>query len=289
MRIALVQTISGLEPERITQKWNNETINDGDFKIREKVIIKTDNGLDLGEIIKIEEGEAQTGECPKGSSENNPSCAGCPDKHKGAILRIATVEDSDKYSKKQQEGKALISDAKDETKKSGLPVKVIDVALSFDGGKMTVIFSAPKRVDFRELVKSLSRRFHKSIRMLQIGARDEAEKMGNLGTCGCDLCCKKFLKKLGNISSNFISSQQLYSRGQDRLTGICGRLKCCLAYEEGVYQEASQKFPALGEIVNTPKGKGRVIEWRVVKNAIVIETGEKDRFEVSMDDVQIVQ
>ena len=117
-------------------------------------------------------------------------------------------------------------------------MKIMDAYFSFDGGRIIFLFTAPDRVDFRQIVKDLSKAFHKSIRLHQIGIRQAFGLGGDIGPCGLPLCCKNFLGEIGlsKVSTNLINDQNLSHRGIDRLTGVCGRLKCCLLFEEEMYQ-----------------------------------------------------
>ena len=110
--------------------------------------------------------------------------------------------------------------------------------------------------------------FQKNIRLQQLGVRDEAKINGDIGACGITQCCKTHLRVLGNVSAEQAEVQQISNRGADRLSGICNRLKCCLKYENDLYDELSKKFPAIGKKVKTPSGKGEVTEWHILKQAV---------------------
>jgi len=136
---------------------------------------------------------------------------------------------------------------------------------------MVFSFIADGRVDFRELVKDLSKKYKKKIRLYQLGVRDEAKMCGDIGDCGQVLCCKRFLKRLESINTGFARDQQIAHRGLDKLSGMCGRLKCCLAYEESHYQELISKLPEIGEKVITKNGEGVVIELLPLKSSARIQ------------------
>jgi cell fate regulator YaaT (PSP1 superfamily) len=157
-----------------------------------------------------------------------------------------------------------------------LPMKVIDVNFSFDGSRITFAFIADGRVDFRELVKDLTRHFGRTIRLQQIGIRDEAKIMGDYGHCGKRLCCQGHLKQLTSISSEMAELQQCSHRGSERISGICGRLMCCLAYEQSGYEESRKKFPPLGTRVNVDGKRGTVVGHHILKETVNVEfPGEK--------------
>jgi cell fate regulator YaaT (PSP1 superfamily) len=147
-------------------------------------------------------------------------------------------------------------------------MKVVDAHFSFDGGRLIFPFIADGRVDFRQLVKDLTHHFQKSIRLQQIGIRDEAKITGDFGSCGRQLCCKTHLKSLVSITSELAEVQQIAHRGSERLSGQCGRLRCCLAYEGKNYEELASNLPAIGSTIKTPQGKGEVIGWHTLKQTV---------------------
>jgi cell fate regulator YaaT (PSP1 superfamily) len=156
-------------------------------------------------------------------------------------------------------------------------MKVVDCHCSFDNQRLTFAFIADGRIDFRNLVKELNKHFQKSIRLHQLGVRDEAKIEGDIGSCGLVQCCKSHLKKLGNVTSDYADIQQVAHRGSERLSGVCGRLKCCLAYENEVYQERAKKLPAIGARVSTKHGRGEIIGWHVLKSTVDVRIDpEKD-------------
>jgi cell fate regulator YaaT (PSP1 superfamily) len=117
----------------------------------------------------------------------------------------------------------------------------------------------------------------------QIGVRDEAKVFGDFGPCGRKLCCTCFLNELGNVSTDFAKNQQIAHRGSERLSGLCDRLKCCLRYEEPVYQELSKNFPAIGEKIKTKSGEGIVTDWHVLKGTVDVNIGtEEEKMIVEM-------
>jgi cell fate regulator YaaT (PSP1 superfamily) len=186
----------------------------------------------------------------------------------GEILRIANEKDLAALEKNNQKRREIFSTTKGEIRRLGLLMKLIETKLSLDGGLVTVIFTADERVDFRELVKSLSRIFRRSVRMYQIGSRDEARRIGGCGVCGKELCCLRFPGDLPSISIEMARLQQLAHRGSDRISGICGRLMCCLAYETEQYREMLKGMPEVHAQVKTSQGKGTVLELNVLAGEI---------------------
>ena len=273
MFVISVQVAPWINPYKFIQKRGDFQIKKGEFNIGDKVIIKTSIGGDLGEITKIDEIKENEEEAVRNETSEN------------FILRKASQEDLSKYEERNNEKDKTIKRCEKIIKKTNLPIKIIDVLFAFDGGKMTFAFTSPSRIDFRELVKELVQEFHKSIKMHQVGARQETGLIGDIGSCGRGLCCMSFLKKLGNVSTNLILEQQLTQRGSDRLTGMCGRLKCCLVFEEEMYKELAQKLPAIGTKVKTSEGMGEVVERHVLKQTVVVKVKDT-KIEVEVDKIK---
>lgn len=246
-------------------KIYNFEIGSHNFKIGDSIIIKTETGVEIGKVIGLNENN-----CAKAEEINCPKAI---EKVK-TILRKANLSDLDKIKSREKNRSKDLEICRELIKKHNLPAKLVDIKFSFDGGRITFIFTARERIDFRALVKDLTKVFQKSIRMQQIGVREEAKAMGGIGFCGRELCCLKFLKTLGNISTDFISDQNLNHRGAERLSGPCGRLMCCLAYEEKLYKELSAKLPAMGSKMKTKEGEGRVIGHNVLKQTVKVQAGD---------------
>lgn len=236
------------------------------LKIKDHVIVKTELGTDMGQVVGIKE------------VENYKEI-----KNLKPIIRKANLSDIEKVESREKNKNKTLKICRELIKKHNLPAKLVDVKFSFDGGKITFIFIARERIDFRELVKDLTRTFQKSVRMHQIGVREEAKIMGGVGPCGKELCCLRFLKNLGSISTDFILDQNLTHRGPERLSGPCGRLFCCLAYEERAYKELAAKLPALGSTIKTKRGEGKVIGHNVLKQTVKVHTNKDSIIEVPIE------
>lgn len=236
------------------------------FLVGDFVVVKTDLGVEMGKVVGTKELGVKELEAAK--LEIKP------------IFRKANTADTIKFKEKEIQKKEALSVCKQLIKKYNLPIKLIDAHFSFDGGRLTFAFVSDGRVDFRELVKDLTKTFQKSIRLQQLGIRDEAKISGDVGACGRNLCCQKFKKDLGNISSDLADLQQIAHRGSDRLTGVCGRLMCCLAYEQKNYEEAAKKLPPVGTKVRTDHGRGEVIGWHILKQSVIVKLEEGTIIEV---------
>lgn len=190
------------------------------------------------------------------------------------IIRRATERDIETFAKNEEKKGEMISVCKNEIKRLNLAMKLIDVRISLDGSNVVVLFTADERIDFRELVKNLSQIFHRSVRMHQIGSRDEARRLGGCGVCGRGLCCLRFSGNLPSISIEMARVQQIAHRGSERISGACGRLMCCLSYEACQYKEMLKGMPELHTVVNTKKGKGEVIEVNAITQEIKLRGSE---------------
>lgn len=208
---------------------------DGDM-----VVVKDETGTEIGLIEKNEKF--------------------VKDERKTAIVRKASVRDIDTYERNKEKKLEILKLSKIEIKRLGLNMKLVDAHISLDGNNAIVLFTSDERVDFRDLVKNLSKIFHRSVRMHQVGSRDEARKLGGCGVCGRDLCCLRFPGSLPSISIDMARVQQVANRGSERISGVCGRLMCCLSYEAAQYQQLLAGMPEVHSSVKLKDGKGEVIE-----------------------------
>lgn len=223
--------------------WENPHLCYGEdgFERADRVVLKKDeflNEVGTVEVVAVE-------------TKDKPECA---------IVRKATEKDIEVFGKNEEKKKEILETCKEEVKRLGLGMKLVDARISLDSSNVVIAFTAEERVDFRELVKNLSKIFRRSVRMHQIGSRDEARNLGGCGVCGRTLCCKRFSGNLPSISIDMARVQQIAHRGSERISGICGRLMCCLSYESKQYQEMMVGMPELHASVKTPEGKATVIE-----------------------------
>ncbi|MDD5043448.1 MAG: regulatory iron-sulfur-containing complex subunit RicT [Patescibacteria group bacterium] len=258
---------------------DDETLNVGDY-----VIVETELGMELGKVDGFTTME-RVKELLKEPSEEEKQ-AGSPEEIK-PIVRRATSGDLDKARENESRHDEAMEVCRQLIKKHSLPMKLVDVHFSYDGGRITFAFIADGRIDFRNLVKDLTRRFQKSIRMHQIGVRDEAKISGDVGPCGRTLCCKKILREnYGGVNTEMAYEQQVAHRGLERLSGQCGRLKCCLRYELPIYEELKKKLPAIDSTVKTSKGKGKVIGHEILKQAVKVQLDEDTIITVPANEIK---
>lgn len=226
------------------------------------VIVETEHGVEASYVMPEEK---------KKEEKNNEN--GNENAEKVEFIRKATEKDLDKLNNLGDEAKKYLDQCSEKIRKFKLPMQLVDADLSFDEKKLTFYFVAPERVDFRVLVSDLVHTFRKVIRLQQVGARDEARYLGGVGRCGQGLCCRKFLKgNLESVTLDMAYDQNLAQMGSNRVTGVCGKLMCCLKYELDDYKEAKEKMPKIGEKVKTEEGEGVVIAHSVLKKTYSVKT-----------------
>lgn len=166
----------------------------------------------------------------------------------------------------------------------GLPMKLIRAEYNYDGTRLVFFFASEKRVDFRKLVQDLARSFRARIELRQVGVRDEAKLMGGIGRCGLTLCCATWLTDFSPVSIKMAKLQDLPLSPMD-ISGLCGRLLCCLGYESEQYAQAKEKLPRVGKTIDTPHGPGRVVEVNIVKETVQVELETQLVIELTHDEL----
>ncbi len=194
----------------------------------------------------------------------------------GKVLRVATRDDLRQIQENRKKTKEALETCAKKINEHKLEMKLVDAEHSFDRSKFIFYFTAEGRIDFRGLVKDLARIFKARIELRQIGVRDEARMFGGYGPCGRQLCCKSFLKDFEPVTVRMAKDQNL-PLNPSKISGVCGRLMCCLGYEYRVYKELLKDLPKQSETVNTKEGKGRVISVNPLKRTVVVEVGEERR------------
>ncbi|MDR0876067.1 MAG: stage 0 sporulation family protein [Clostridiales Family XIII bacterium] len=224
------------------------------------ILVETVRGLEVGtvrgEIFELDENEIG--------------------KNLKTVKRKATNEDLEKDRANLAKCKEAIRVCKEKVIQFGLDMKLIDAEYTFDGSKLVFYFTADKRVDFRELVKDLAGYFRMRIELRQVGVRDEARLLGGFGSCGRELCCKAWLEDFEPVSIKMAKVQNL-SLNPGKISGCCGRLMCCLKYENDVYQELKKDLPDQGEVVDAPMGAARVTESSIFKGRVKVKYIEEAR------------
>ncbi len=189
------------------------------------------------------------------------------------VIRKATAEDLEQFGKNVQLERDAYQFCQQKVKERGLNMKLVRTEALLDRSKMLFYFTAEKRVDFRELVRDLASQFRMRIEMRQIGVRDEAKMTCGVGGCGRELCCATFLNRFDLVSVKMAKEQNL-ALNPSKISGVCGRLMCCLAYEFPTYIELKKNLPKVGKHITTRSGKGKVIRQNVLNQTVTVELEE---------------
>lgn len=230
-----------------------------DIKMNDKVIVETSRGVECGEVVLCDR-------------EIDESSFSSPVKK---VMRIATKQDFAVIEKNKQKEKDAFKICEEKIKAHKLKMNLIDVECTFDNNKLLFYFTAENRVDFRELVKDLASVFRTRIELRQIGVRDEAKMLGGLGICGQPFCCSRFLGEFQPVSIKMAKEQSL-SLNPTKISGTCGRLMCCLKYEQDSYEELLKTTPKAGALVKTSEGKGIVEEANLLTGKLRIKLDKSD-------------
>ena len=247
---------------------------DLDIKRGQYVIVETARGIEFGE-------------CVIGIKEINEEEIVSPLK---CVIRIADDKDILKHKENKSKEIEALDICLKKIQEHKLDMKLIDVEYTFDNNKVIFYFTADGRVDFRELVKDLATIFKTRIELRQIGVRDEAKMVGGLGPCGRSLCCSTFLGDFASVSIKMAKEQNL-SLNPTKISGICGRLMCCLNYEQSTYEEIRKRLPKAGSIVKTHYGNGVVTSNSIVKEIVKVKLKKGDEEvveEFKITDIELI-
>ncbi len=248
-----------------------------DIKRGDHVIVETARGVEYGTVV----GE------PKEVEDDKVI------KPLKTVLRIASAKDDEQEKTNREKEKEAFRICLEKIRKHNLEMKLIDAEYTFDNNKVLFYFTADGRIDFRELVKDLAAVFRTRIELRQIGVRDETKIIGGYGICGRPLCCHSYLSDFVPVSIKMAKEQSL-SLNPTKISGVCGRLMCCLKNEEDVYEELNRKLPGVGDIVaSTEDGlKGEVISTNVLRQTVKIlveENDEKEVHEYAVDKLKFIK
>lgn len=196
----------------------------------------------------------------------------------------ATEEEVAQYYSLKENEKHALDFCRQKVKEMGLPMKLLFAEYLFGGIKLLFYFVSESRVDFRELVKELAKEFKIRIELRQVGVRDEAKIIGGLGNCGNVCCCRKFLNNFSIVSIKMVKEQNL-ALNPAKISGICGRLMCCLSYEYDMYVEYKKGFPKLGKRIKIPQGEGKVIKLNALTSSITVELEDGKEITIQAKDL----
>ncbi len=239
----------------------------------ENVIVETQNGIEFGTV----------------SAANHEVEDSTIVKPLKKLLRRATEKDIKKVAENRKKQDEAFGICEELIAQHQLDMKLVEVEYSFDSNKIVFFFTSDGRVDFRELVKDLAARFHTRIELRQIGVRDEAKLLGGLGICGQPYCCKQFLSDFQPVSIKMAKEQGL-SLNPTKISGSCGRLMCCLKYEQDAYEYLNSFTPNVGATVQTDEGLAVVTDANVISGNLFVKLIDSDSipFKVHRDDVKLI-
>lgn len=260
------------KPVGKTYYFNPEDIS---LAIGDGVIVETTRGVEFGEVVLVEK-------------EVDEGTFSMPIK---SILRKATDEDFAQVKENHVRAKEAFDVCLEKISANNLDMHLVDVEYTFDKSKILFYFTADGRVDFRQLVKDLASVFRTRIELRQIGVRDEAKLLGGLGICGRPLCCSQFLGDFEPVSIKMAKEQSL-SLNPTKISGTCGRLMCCLKYEQEAYESLLHSTPNVGAVVDTPMGRGTVINSHLLRGTVQVKmNAENDAVvnEFKVDDIVIIK
>lgn len=244
---------------------------DVDPQVNQNVIVETARGVEFGTVVinkEVEESELV--------SELKP------------IFRVATKEDENIQRENRNSAREALLVCQDKSIEHGLDMNVLGCEYTFDRGKLLFYFTAEGRVDFRELVRELASIFRTRIELRQIGVRDEAKMVGALGCCGRPCCCSTFLSEFSPVSIKMAKDQEL-SLNPVKISGVCGRLMCCLKYEQDGYECIKRRMPRVGEIVETERGVGTVIDTYTIQELLKVQFRTDDDTEIELFEISDVK
>ena len=249
---------------------------DEEYKKGDGVIVETARGVEYARVF-IERTEVDDGEIVQPLKP---------------VIRRANEKDEERHAanlSKEPEARKI---AEEKIAARGLKMKLIEAEYTFDGSKLVFYFTAPGRVDFRDLVRDLASHFHVRIELRQVGIRDETRILGGLGPCGRECCCASCMPDFRKVSIKMAKYQGL-SLNPGKISGLCGRLMCCLEYENDYYAEVYKKMPRIGSSVGTPEGKGMVIGLNMLKFLVKVKidkgNGEFSFKEYPLDEIKFTK
>lgn len=224
------------------------------LEVNDYVVVEAEHGLQVGKIV-ISPRQVLASEITEPLKP---------------VVRKAQPEDMEQFRQWEEAEKEALAKCQELIDKLKLPMKPLSAQYNLEGNYLSVFFSAERRVDFRELVRELSHSLKTRVELRQVGPRDEAKLIGGVGRCGRPLCCGTFLSEFTPVSIRMAKEQDL-SLNPMKISGVCGRLLCCLAYESDQYRELKQKLPKVGQEVSTPLGKAVVVGGNPIKETVLVE------------------
>lgn len=268
--------------------WMGAFRHSGQFKIDPwaKLVVATDRGIEIGTAVPL----TCLGNCYVQAARRrieqyvNSSGQEYLRPEAGEVLRVATPEDLVEQRKINEHAKVKLKFCRELVAKSGLKMRLVACEHLFGGERIIFYFTAEGRIDFRQLVRDLARQYHTRIEMRQIGARDEARIVADYEICGRECCCRNFLKVLRPVNMKMAKLQKA-TLDPTKVSGRCGRLRCCLRFEQQTYEQLEAKLPKIGETVRVEQGTGVVSDRQIITQLIVLDMGEGRKLAVPVEEV----
>ena len=261
--------VLGIVFEVTKKRYYFEIKENENYKIGEKIVVETSRGREIGVVysnpMKLEERFLVLPLKP--------------------ILKKATEEEISEYNNLKIESDKSYNTCKNKIKEHALSMKLVQAEYTFDKSKLIFYFTAEGRIDFRDLVKDLASEFKVRIELRQIGVRDEARILGNIGICGKELCCRTFIRAFDSVSIKMARDQGLVINPA-KISGVCGRLLCCINYEYYQYEEALKEFPSVNQTVSTEFGEGRVLSISPLNGFMYVDTATKGVVKLNLSEVK---
>jgi|GEM_PF-619681 len=241
------------------------------------VIVDVEGGMDIGTVTAF--GKCAEAKLKLFYKDKEPQFS---------VLRHAKLEDMQRYKQNLDNHATVVEKAKELTEKLELEMKITDAEWQFDHQRLTVYFTSPLRIDFRQLVKELAKNFKTRIELRQISTREDAKRIGGMGSCGRALCCASFAHDNSHVTLDHARIQQL-SNNVTKLSGYCGRLKCCLLYEYNTYLETLSKYPSMNSEIHFPEGKAKILKADIFRELVHAYIPESSTYKtISFEDFVIL-
>jgi cell fate regulator YaaT (PSP1 superfamily) len=262
----------------------------GILKVHTRVVVKTNRGLELGHLIgrfsSYKAGQFRlTQEQIKEYFNNDDT--DFSQGQAGKFIRYATAADISEERHLRKIAREEMEYCRRFVKEMNLPMKIVDAEHVFGGERIIFYFMSDGRVDFRDLVKRIAQEYQTRIEMRQIGSRDEAKLLGDVESCGQQCCCQRFLKHLKPVNMRMAKMQKA-TLDPAKISGYCGRLKCCLRYEDETYTDLKKRLPKKNTRVKTKNGQGRVIDTQILSQLVMVEYESGEKGVVSLDELEIL-
>lgn len=234
--------------------------NELDLKKDEYVLVETEKGVQLGKV-----------------SEININCDKLSlNKEIKKVMKKATKKDYDAYLKNLKDAEMVLIETRKKIEKEEIPMRLVDAMFTFDKKQLIFNFVADERIDFRDLVKYLAAKYKTHIELHQIGVRDKAKEIGGIGQCGMSLCCKTFKSNMDGISINMAKNQSI-SLNPSKINGCCGRLLCCLSYEDETYSELKNELPKVNDEINVDGKVGKVVKLDLLRKKVFVDVDGEEK------------